>query len=195
MLLMHTDEAHLEIFQTLPCCHFFSVSSSLLRSVVLNECVSVRALASPETGPRQASHHYMPVKCVKTCRETTLFFFTCVVGNRQFVPRPNMRALPLLQASHTPSSRCHSFHFLQSKVGGSAALPWVRYGRRVCSYQQPLDVWSGLFYLACGFTRQGALFVGVVGLTLSCSHTVLCQTPSRANTSLELHVVSITRLL
>lgn len=136
----------------------------------------------------------MPVKCVKTCRETTLFFFTCVVGNRQFVPRLNMRALPLLQASHTPSSRCHSFHFLQSKVGGSAALPWVRYGRRVCSYQQPLDVWSGLFYLACGFTRQSALFVGVVGLTLSCTHTVLCQTPSRGNTSLELHVVSITRI-
>lgn len=123
--------------------------------------------------------HYMPVKCVKACRETTLFFFTCVAGNRPFVPRLNMRALPLLQASHTPSSRCHSFHFLQSKVGGSAALLWVRYGRRVCSYQQPLDVWSGLFYLACGFTRQSALFVGVVGLTLSCSHTVLCHTPSR----------------
>lgn len=152
---------------------FFSVSSSLLRSVVwMRVCKSsgITWDGSPAGVP-----HYMPVKCVKTCRETTLFFFTCVAGNRQFVPRLNMRALPLLQASHTPSSHCHGFHFLQSKVGGSAALPWVRYGRRVCSYQQPLDVWSGLFYLACGFTRQSALFVGVVGLTLSSSHTVLCQ--------------------
>lgn len=181
-------------FQTLLCQFFFCVllTSQICCTWWMRVC---KSSGITWAGSLAGVPHYMPVKCVKACRETTLFFFTCVAGNRPFVPRLNMRALPLLQASHTPSSRCHSFHFLQSKVGGSAALPWVRYGRRVCSYQQPLDVWSGLFYLACGFTRQSALFVGVVGLTLSCSHTVLCHAPSRGNTSLELHIVSIASLL
>lgn len=37
------------------------------------------------------------------------------------------------QASRTPSSRRHSFHFLQSKVTGSPALPWVKNGRLAAS--------------------------------------------------------------
>ncbi|KAM7379100.1 hypothetical protein PAMP_004674 [Pampus punctatissimus] len=54
----------------------------------------------------------------------------CALGAEQaqdsrYVFRLNIRATPLLQASHTPPSRCHSFHFLQSKVTRSAALQRV----------------------------------------------------------------------
>lgn len=145
---MHAAEAQSEdsgpqMFRVGSCfgviCLFPLVSSLLVKAVAVDESVCARALASPETchtSPAGVSH-YMTVKCVKTCRETTLLFFAL---------RPNVRVSPLLQASHTPPSCCHVFHFLQSKVTRSAAPPMVQYCGLACSlYQRPPDVWSGLF--------------------------------------------------
>lgn len=81
------------------------------------------ALASPETCRTSPAGvvRWISVKPVKTCHaiEAALFLlYSGLFQNLQFVLRRNLRVWPRLQASHTRPSRCHSFHFLQSKVMG-----------------------------------------------------------------------------
>lgn len=91
----------------------------LLWAVALDESV----WTSPDTCSTSPAG-VPPLNACKMCENMSwnnlVFLYSCRLKSPGLFSGWTWEGHPPLQASHTPPSRCHSFHFLQSKVTGSA---------------------------------------------------------------------------
>lgn len=142
----------------------------LLWAVALDESV----WTSPETCST-SSAGIPPLNACKMCENMSwnnlVFLYSCrlkspgLVSGWTWEGRLRSRHLTL------PRHAATAFTSSSQRSRGQRAPSRVRYSRPVRSlYRQPPDVWSGLFYLACGFTRASVPFLLVLALLCVQTH-------------------------